>query len=63
MTYARKTIARLKAVMEAGIGPKLLSRLTDVPFHTLRDWDLGRSNATIGPDQVVVNELKALLRR
>lgn len=62
MTYPADKIARAKALMIFGVGPKLLSRISDIPYHTLRDWDDEQRNAHIEPDSEVIDQLKALVR-
>ena len=63
MSYSPSMIARYKALMRAGIGPKLLASLSNVSFHTLKDWDDEQRQAHIEPDEQAVEELKALLAR
>ena len=62
MAYSRELIATAKALMVFGIGPKLLSRVSDIPYHTLREWDWGQRQASVAPDESVIAQLKALLR-
>jgi hypothetical protein len=61
--YSKAKIAAAKALLVEGFGPKLLARLSDIPFHTLRDWALERAHADIEPDQAVIQQLRALLTK
>lgn len=59
--YTKATIAAAKALMDAGVGPKLLSRLSDIPFETLREWDKGKRQANVEADPHTLHRLKNLL--
>ncbi len=61
MTYSTDKIARAKALMREGIGPKLLARLSDIPYHTLRDWDAEQRHAQVPPDPGFFEKLKAFI--
>lgn len=58
--YSKEKIAAAKSLMEAGVGPKLLARISDIPFHTLRNWDAEKSNSTVPATPGAVERLKAL---
>jgi hypothetical protein len=59
--YSKATIAAAKALMEARVGPKLLSRLSGIPFHTLKEWDAGTRQAHVDPDPSTIERFKNLL--
>ena len=58
--YSKKKIAAAKALMADGVGPKLLARISDIPFHTLRNWDAEKNNATVQPTPGTLDKLKRL---
>ena len=62
MAYPPEIIAKAKALRKFGVGPKLLSRISDIPFPTLRAWDGEARRASVAPDEQAVEQLKALLR-
>ena len=61
MTYSIDKIARAKALMREGIGPKLLARLSDIPYHTLRDWDAEQRHANVAPEPGFFEKLRAFI--
>lgn len=61
MTYTPELIARVKGLMDAGIGPKLLSRISDIPYHTLREWDQELRRPEIAPDPKALDTLRGYI--
>lgn len=59
--YSKAKIAAAKALMAEGVGPKLLSRLSDIPFHTLKEWDSQKRQAKVEPDPSIVSLMKNLI--
>lgn len=50
MKYPPELVSRAKGLMLAGIGPRLLSRISDIPYHTLREWEQELNRANIPAD-------------
>lgn len=61
MIYTPDLIARVKGLMDAGIGPKLLSRISDIPYHTLREWDQELRRAEVKPDPQALDTLRGYI--
>lgn len=56
-------VARVKAALFLGIPPKVISRLTEVPVGTLREWKRAGTRAAIEPEQSLIEEVKLALRK
>lgn len=58
MAYPPDLVARAKGLMRAGLGPRLLSRISDIPYQTLREWDQELNRAAVPADPEALNALR-----
>lgn len=61
MAYPPNIVARAKGLMRAGLGPRLLSRISDIPYETLKEWDQEVNRAAIAADPEALNRLRAYI--
>lgn len=61
MAYPPDLVARAKGLMRAGLGPRLLSRISDIPYETLKEWDQEVNRAGVAPDPEALNTLRGYI--
>lgn len=60
MAYARDLVARVKGALRAGLRPKQIAHLTEIPVETIKDW-VDDVRADVPADEKVADEIRAVL--